>query len=61
MVGAARQERGQASQGKVFGGYGRVGEYPVGKLPGRPRDDTEGAGQIRRLPTDRSLTGFFAF
>jgi alkylation response protein AidB-like acyl-CoA dehydrogenase len=48
---------------QVFGGYGYVDEYPVGKLVRDARVMTlyEGTSQIQKLLIGRSLTGVSAF
>ncbi|MFJ1545628.1 acyl-CoA dehydrogenase family protein [Streptomyces sp. NPDC088246] len=48
---------------QVFGGYGCIDEYPVGKLLRDARVMTlyEGTSQIRKLIIGRALTGVFAF
>jgi alkylation response protein AidB-like acyl-CoA dehydrogenase len=48
---------------QVFGGYGYVDEYPVGKLVRDARVTTlyEGTSQIQKLIIGRALTGISAF
>ncbi len=48
---------------QVFGGYGYVDEYPVGKYLRDARVMTlyEGTSQIQRLIIGRALTGVSAF
>lgn len=48
---------------QVFGGYGFIDEYPVGKLLRDARVMTlyEGTSQIHKLLIGRSLTGVNAF
>lgn len=48
---------------QVFGGYGFIDEYPVGKLLRDARVMTlyEGTSQIHKLLIGRSLTGISAF
>jgi alkylation response protein AidB-like acyl-CoA dehydrogenase len=48
---------------QVFGGYGCIDEYPVGKLLRDARVMTlyEGTSQIRKLLIGRELTGVSAF
>jgi alkylation response protein AidB-like acyl-CoA dehydrogenase len=48
---------------QVFGGYGFVDEYPVGKFLRDARVTTlyEGTSQIQRLIIGRALTGESAF
>lgn len=48
---------------QVFGGYGYIDEYPVGKLLRDARVMTlyEGTSQIQKLLIGRALTGVSAF
>ena len=48
---------------QVFGGYGYIDEYPVGKLLRDARVMTlyEGTSQIQKLLIGRELTGVSAF
>ncbi len=48
---------------QVFGGYGYIDEYPVGKYLRDARVATlyEGTSQIQRLIIGRALTGESAF
>ncbi|MFC7503385.1 acyl-CoA dehydrogenase family protein, partial [Nocardioides sp. GCM10030258] len=48
---------------QVFGGYGYVDEFPVGKALRDARVTTlyEGTSQIQKLLIGRSLTGISAF
>ena len=55
--------KASASALQVFGGYGFIDEYPVGKLTRDARVMTlyEGTSQIQKLVIGRALTGINAF